>query len=166
MKTTVAKWIFSTLSTIAHCHNDRWPDEMVCADKRPPSWVLYSLYLFQGIRETNTSPLVLKAHKSCFNWLVSPHILSDKALGFYSLSQLLFGWLLCLHQNNSFIDQYRSTLQSEKKVRVEWEFLCGYHPDSLTYFVLHVSFFITDCSCLVSLFAPGNMFFFFYFLSI
>lgn len=101
-----AKWISSSLSAIAHCHNDAWPEEIVCADKRPPSSVFYSLYLFQGIRGTNTSPLVLKAHKSCFNKLVSLQIVSDKASGFYLLPQSLFGWLLFLQQNNSFIDQH------------------------------------------------------------
>lgn len=80
-----AKWISSSMSTIAHCHNDSWPKEIVCADKRPSASVFYSLYLFQGIRGTNTSPLVLKAHKSCFNKLVSLQILSDKAAGFHLL---------------------------------------------------------------------------------
>lgn len=67
LKTTVRlwKWISPTLSTIAHCNNDTWPDEIACADKR----LFYSWYLFQGIRETNTSPWVLKAHNSCFKRL-------------------------------------------------------------------------------------------------
>lgn len=65
-----AKGISQPLSTSGHCHNDAWSDEMVCADKRPSSFVFYSLYLFQGVTKTNTSPLVLKAHKSCFIKLV------------------------------------------------------------------------------------------------
>lgn len=39
-----AEWISYSSSTFGYCHNDTWPGEIVCADKRPPSSFCF-LYL-------------------------------------------------------------------------------------------------------------------------
>lgn len=90
-----AEWISPFLSTVAYCHNDTWPDEIVCSDKRPPSSLFYS-FIFRKESERHTSGLVLSGHESCFNKLVSLKIQSDNAWGSYLLPQSLSGWQLCL----------------------------------------------------------------------